>query len=137
MGSILVIDDSEELRMAYTMLLRMEGYDVVCACDGEEGLRMVRHEQPDLVIVDMRMPVMDGLTFLEQLRHERLEQLPPVIANSGADGQRAAALIRGAVAFLEKPVQSHELIAAVEVALAAAARRRNRSYQSARLQRTG
>jgi CheY-like chemotaxis protein len=116
MACVLVIDDRDELRLVYSLLLEMEGHEVVCASDGAEGLEVAHAKCPDVVLLDLRMPVLDGLTFLDRLSQQH-RPLPAVIAVSAARELRAPALKRGAFAFLDKPTQSVALLNAVEDAL--------------------
>ncbi|MFB3788460.1 MAG: response regulator [bacterium] len=80
MKKILVIDDEVYLRQLYQAELRDEGYDVVVAKDGFEGLRLCERENPDLVIVDIRMPGMDGLETISRLLNQ--DRKRPVIIHS-------------------------------------------------------
>ncbi len=68
---ILVIDDEERLRILLQSYLRQEGFEVVLARDGREGLVMARREVPDLIILDLMMPEMDGFSFLHAHNKER------------------------------------------------------------------
>ena len=71
MSKVLVVEDSIAAREVVMRILRREGYEVVGACNGLEGLDAVEQENPDLVLLDVMMPEMDGLTMLEHLRHDR------------------------------------------------------------------
>ena len=66
MAKILVVEDDRDLNKAYTIILRHEGHEVVESFDGKEGLAKLKNFQPDLVLLDLLMPVMGGLEFLEQ-----------------------------------------------------------------------
>lgn len=68
MRRILVVDDMAVIREPVSIALRQRGYDVVCAQNGREAMEMLPSTQPDLILLDMTMPVMDGLTFLRHLR---------------------------------------------------------------------
>lgn len=118
MAHVLVVDDSEDLKEVYELVLDGAGHRVSTASDGEEGLRRVAEEQPELVLLDIMMPGVDGLEFLARLPASCRPPLPPVIANSGFDDCRDEALRRGASAFLIKPVSIDVLLQAVEDALA-------------------
>ena len=68
---ILVVEDDQNLRMTLTELLRMEGFAVVTARDGDEGYLQAMAHQPDLVITDLNMPILDGVEFARLLRRQR------------------------------------------------------------------
>jgi CheY-like chemotaxis protein len=78
---ILFVDDEERLRLTTKAILESQGYDVLCAKDGLDGLAVLKEPLPDLVISDLQMPNMNGFEFLSVIR-ERFPQLP-VIAVSG------------------------------------------------------
>ena len=111
------MDDSASLSEIYKIALEDEGYQVALAADGAEGLQMISAWSPDLVLLDMMMPEMDGLEVLEALRTSRPFHFPKVIANSGFEGYREAALARGAIVFLAKPLSLDVLLGAVKMAL--------------------
>ncbi|MDB5303511.1 MAG: response regulator transcription factor [Phycisphaerales bacterium] len=79
MSKILVIDDMAIFRDPIAASLRMAGYETCCAADGREGLSMLKSQRPDLVLLDVAMPVMDGLTFLKSMRRESQVATTPVI----------------------------------------------------------
>jgi DNA-binding NtrC family response regulator len=82
MAKILVIDDDQGIRRLLDSLLRRKGYDVVLAENGLKGLELFRREHPDVIVLDLKMPEMDGLTVLRQIRSVDLKQ--PVIIFTGA-----------------------------------------------------
>lgn len=82
MKKILMIDDDEDLRELLGMFFQMEGYEVFHASNGEEGKKQLETLTPDLITLDMMMPVLDGMGFLRWLRQEAKSDLP-VIALSG------------------------------------------------------
>jgi CheY-like chemotaxis protein len=68
MAKVLVIDDEQGIRSLLDTLLRRKGYDVVLAESGRKGLELFRRERPDVIVLDLKMPEMDGLTVLQQVR---------------------------------------------------------------------
>lgn len=82
MAKILVIDDEPGVRHLLDALLRHKGYDVLLAENGQKGLELFRQECPDVIVLDLDMPQMDGLTVLRHIRSLNLDQ--PVIMHSGA-----------------------------------------------------
>jgi CheY-like chemotaxis protein len=117
---ILIIDDNDQIRDAYALLLRGRGYEIACASGGKEGLRQVADAKPDLIILDMVMPDLNGLTFLDQLPLACTQPLPPVIANSGLDDFAGVAMQKGATVFLPKPVDGAKLLDTVHALLVVA-----------------
>lgn len=69
MAKILVIDDEEGIRHLLDTLLSRKGYTVVLAGSGRKGLELFRRERPDVVVLDLKMPEMDGVSVLKQIRH--------------------------------------------------------------------
>lgn len=80
---ILIIDDSSFVREMLTTTFLREGYDIMCASDGVEGLTALYLCTPDVILLDLEMPSMDGLTFLETIRKQRqFEELPVILLTS-------------------------------------------------------
>jgi two-component system, NtrC family, nitrogen regulation response regulator NtrX len=105
---ILVIDDEAAIRDSLRMTLEYEGYDFVGAATGQEGLALVERETFDLVLLDVKMPGMDGLDVLGRLRSMN-ESLPVVMISAhGTPSSAVDAIRRGALDFLEKPFESTE-----------------------------
>jgi CheY-like chemotaxis protein len=111
---ILVVDDSPEIRSYLRALLELDSYRVETASSGQEALQAVRHARPDLVLLDVQMPGMDGIETLRRL--QQLRPKPKVIMCSGVDNPDTVheALSLGAHTYLLKPVQHLYLSAAVE-----------------------
>jgi signal transduction histidine kinase/DNA-binding NarL/FixJ family response regulator len=107
---ILVVDDRWENREVIVNLLEPIGFEVLEASDGKEGLARLA-EQPDLVITDLAMPVMDGFEMLQQLRQNPTFQNLPVIVSSASvfDIDQEKSIAAGCTAFLSKPLQADEL----------------------------
>jgi DNA-binding response OmpR family regulator len=104
---ILVVDDDVNLTRLLRAILRTSGFDVVTCGDSTEGLNVAESQDFNLIILDLRMPVMDGRTFYKELR-ERGVKTPVVIAS--AYGARAAQAELGAQAAIEKPFDPDRLI---------------------------
>jgi two-component system OmpR family response regulator/two-component system response regulator CpxR len=117
MARVLLIDDDELLRELLELRLQLEGFDVTVAGNGEEGIRHLGHGRHDVIILDLMMPVMDGLRFLRSVAS--VNGAPPVIVVSGAGRQEhEAALVEAGVrAVLRKPVEPDELVARVREVL--------------------
>jgi len=112
---VLVADDEEDARSALAALLEPE-CEVTTAADGEEAVQLARAEHPDLVLMDLFMPRVDGMQALERLRGDAVTRDVPVIFVSarGDDSVKARALDLGAVDYLQKPFSGRELRARVE-----------------------
>ena len=109
MLKILIIDDEQGIRDLLDTLLRRKGYDVVVAKNGQEGLKVFRRECPDVVVLDLKMPEMDGITALREIR--TLDPHKPVIILTGAGTPEAEQQVRalGASEFVEKEFSLHRL----------------------------
>ena len=113
---VLVVDDESDIRMLVTELLKRGGYDVLEAADGRAGLRILHEEMPDLVVLDVSMPVLDGWQTLERIRD--LSDVP-VIMLTARDGEleKVRGLKAGADDYVTKPFGRQELLARVEALL--------------------
>lgn len=79
---ILIVDDDEELHILYGLYLRGESFQILKAYNGKEAFDVMNKEMPDLIVLDMIMPVMDGEEFLKKLHHEpRFKEIPIIIAS--------------------------------------------------------
>lgn len=106
---ILVVDDEENTRLALTRLLAREGYDVKTAANGSEALHQIRMQPVELVITDLNMPVMNGLSFLRELNREQPSSNVIMITAYGEAESYLEALNLGAFEYLNKPVKLEEL----------------------------
>ena len=109
MAKILVIDDEQGIRDLLDTLLRRKGYDVVLAASGQKGLEIFSRERPDVIVLDLKMPGMDGLTVLQQVRSHNPEQ--PVIILTGAGAPEAEQQVRalGVTEYVEMEFSLHRL----------------------------
>jgi two-component system KDP operon response regulator KdpE len=115
-ASILVIDDEPELRRAVASSLTAQGYEVRSAADGEEGLRLATLTPPDLIILDLMMPGMDGLEVCRRLRV--WTEVPILVLSARSqEPQKVLALDLGADDYLTKPFGMGELTARIRAAL--------------------
>src|SRR5438128_2493874 len=114
---ILVIDDEAAIRDSLKMTLEYEGYEFVGAATGQEGLALAEREAPDLVLLDVKMPGMDGLEVLDRLRAMN-EALPVVvISGHGTISTAVEATKKGAFDFIEKPFASERVLVSLRNAL--------------------
>ena len=109
MAKILVIDDEQSIRDLLDTLLCRKGYDVVLAESGRKGLEVFRRERPDVVVLDLKMPGMEGLAVLQQVRSLNPKQ--PVIILTGAGTPETEQQIRalGVTEYVEKEFSLHLL----------------------------
>ena len=109
MSKILVIDDEQGIRNLLDTLLSRKGYEVVLASNGQKGLELFRRERPDVVVLDLKMPEMNGLTVLQQIR--QLNPVQPVVILTGAATAEAEQQVRalGVTEFVEKEFSMHRL----------------------------
>src|SRR3954468_1249208 len=112
---ILVVDDAESIRLLFQRLLTADGHDVFGAQDGEVALEAVSQHQPDLILLDVAMPTLDGLEVCRRLKADAATRLTPIVLVTGRAGlnDRLKGLEAGADEILEKPVHPHELRARV------------------------
>ena len=120
--SVLVVDDSMLNRLLVAATLRREGYRILEATDGGSGLEAIAREHPDLVILDLQMPEMDGAEMMRRLRERSGASAPRVLLMTAMDETESAAKAReiGADAHLVKPFAPLELRARVKELLTAA-----------------
>ena len=119
MAKILVIDDEEGIRNLLDTLLSRKGYAVILADGGRKGLELFRRERPDVIVLDLKMPEMDGMAVLQQIRN--LNPGQPVIILTGAGLPEAEERLRtfGGSEYVEKEFSLHRLGDALKRALAA------------------
>jgi DNA-binding response OmpR family regulator len=116
MAQILVVDDAETIRSRVRMLLEQAGHGVLEAGTGREALRVLYAEKPDIVLLDVSMPDMDGWEALERIRE--LTWVPVLMVTArDAPPERVRGLRGGADDYIVKPFEPDELLARIEVAL--------------------
>jgi DNA-binding response OmpR family regulator len=117
MTKVVVADDDRMLRKAAETTLRRQGYSVSTASDGEEALQLIRSEQPDIIVLDLIMPKLQGFDVLHILKQDTLTSSIPVIVLSSLtqEQDKQEALDLGAVAYFNKSTLSlGELVKQVE-----------------------
>jgi two-component system, response regulator PdtaR len=112
---VLIAEDDAIIRMDLKEMLEEEQYEVIEAGDGAAAVQLARDEQPALVILDIKMPVMDGLAAAQKISEERLAPVLILTAYSQRELVERAAQI-GAMAYLVKPFQKQDLLPAIEIA---------------------
>jgi CheY-like chemotaxis protein len=115
---ILILEDDARITTALSVRLGAAGYDVLTAADGVHGLQLALEHRPDLIVMDIWMPVGLGFSVAQRLQSLGLGRIPIIVMTaSKLDGLRAAAEAVGAVAFFEKPYDSEELLKTIARAL--------------------
>lgn len=108
--NILVVDDEEEARMGLSKLLSIKGYKVFTASNGVEALEVLRNQPTSIIITDIKMPEMDGLTFLKEIRGLLPKVKVVIITGYGEVETYLEAMNLGAIEFLHKPIQFDDLM---------------------------
>jgi two-component system response regulator MprA len=111
-GQVLIVDDDDALRETLAEALEYEGFTVQTAADGASALFTVLHSSPDLVLVDMRMPLLDGASFVRELRNRGVAA-PILVMTASQDASMYAAEIR-ADGWVGKPFSLDEILPAIE-----------------------
>ena len=116
---IIVVEDEPDLVDVVTYNLQREGYLVLAAQRGDEGLNLIRSERPDLVLLDLMLPGMDGLSICRQMKSDgSLSEIPIIIASAkGEESDVVIGLEMGADDYLAKPFSPRELLARIKAVL--------------------
>ncbi len=123
-GTILLVEDDPSISRGLSMNLHLEGFRIVAASNGEDALRLAQSQRPDLIVLDLMLPKMDGLSVIRELRAHS-EDVPIVVLSAkGDEADKVLALSLGADDYVTKPFGLAELIARIRAAL----RRRLRDH---------
>ncbi len=114
---ILIIEDDPSILRGLQLNLGMEGYIVRSAMDGVTGLEMARTERPDLIVLDVMLPRLDGLAVVRELRRDDPELPVLILSAKGQEGDKVAGLQLGADDYMVKPFGLKELLARIEALL--------------------
>ena len=123
--TILLVEDDASILRGLQMNLGLEGWKVIAARDGEEGLRFARQHRPDLIVLDMMLPKKDGIEVIRSLRADDPDTPILVLSAKDQEGDKVVALSIGADDYMTKPFGLAELIARIRAAL----RRRRREVK--------
>lgn len=116
MAKLLFVEDNADIRRLLVKRLRRRGYEVIEATNGAEGVEKAKTESPDLILMDMAMPVMDGLEATTRIRETPEIRDIPIIALTAFsdDGKREEAARSGCVDYVTKPIQFQGLLAKIQ-----------------------
>ncbi len=114
---VAIIEDDESVRRSLELNFELEGYDVVSACDGEEGIELVNRHNPDIIILDVMMPKKDGLQTCKELRSAGVSTPLILLTARSAEVDKVLGLELGADDYLAKPFGMRELMARVKALL--------------------
>jgi CheY-like chemotaxis protein len=123
---ILVVEDDESARLALAELLRLDGFEVLTARDGEDGYHQALRHEPDLIITDLVMPVLDGMELARLLRrhHGRLQAVPIIALSANLpDYSLGRRMNSGINRFVSKPVHNYRSLSATISSLLGTSRR--------------
>jgi len=123
-ATILVVEDDRSLREALAMNFELRGYRVLTAADGDAGVRLAFDERPDLIVLDLMLPGLDGFEILGQLREKEIDVPVLILSARGQVSDKVNGFRLGADDYVTKPFQLPELIARVERMLRRRSRRR-------------
>ena len=123
MARILLVEDHEEIWDFLSRRLKRRGHDVILAHDGQEGVDKTRRERPEVVLLDMNLPVMDGWTVARRLKDDPATAAIPIIALTAhaLAGDREKALAAGCDDYHPKPIDFSKLLTQIDAALGAVA----------------
>jgi len=119
MATILAVDDSASMRQMVTFTLKGAGYEVVEASDGKEALEKAKGQQFDLVISDVNMPVMDGISLIKELRALSEYKFTPLLmlTTESGDDKKTQGKTAGATGWIVKPFNPDQLLATINKVL--------------------
>ena len=118
MSKILIVEDDPAILEGLNILLNEENYETVCADDGEKGLSLAIKESPDLVVLDIMLPKMNGLDVLQTLRNREKSNVPVIMLTSRKEEiDRVMGLEFGADDYVTKPFSTRELLARIKAVM--------------------
>lgn len=114
--TIMIVDDSASLRQVVGIALRNAGYDVLEGCDGKDALSKLKGQKVHLMISDVNMPNMDGISFVKAVKQNPSYKFTPIVmlTTETADGKKAEGQAAGAKAWVTKPFKPEQLLGVVQ-----------------------
>jgi len=112
MKKLLIVEDNADNMYLIGYILRCNGYAVLQACNGRDGVEMAIQERPDLILMDIQLPDIDGLEATRQIRASALDDSIPIVAltSYALTGDRQRALAAGCSGYIEKPIDPEQFL---------------------------
>ena len=112
MKKVLIIEDNADNMKLITFILTKNGYQAIEAFSGQEGINMTLQELPDLVLLDIQLPDMDGIEVLTAIRRSKTDGKPPIVAvtSYAMSGDRQRLLAAGCTGYIEKPINPETIM---------------------------
>jgi DNA-binding response OmpR family regulator len=117
MARVLVIDDDEMVLALVQRILSLEGFETLTTADGPQGLALFKERHPDIILLDLALPGMNGLEVLRKIRQLDEKAKVIVVTGSGSDDSAEVALRYGACDFVRKPVDYADFVRRIKAAL--------------------
>ncbi len=114
--NVMVVEDNEKNRKLMRVVLKAKGYNIIEATTGEEALNLLKNQKPDIILMDIQLPGIDGLTLIKQIKASVVTKDIPIIAEAAyaMKGDDQKILDTGCDAYVSKPVNTQELSLIVE-----------------------
>ena len=135
-GNLLIVEDDLSARQTLEAFLTREGYEVRCAPNGQTALMFAREDPPELILLDIRLPDMDGFEVCQRLKEDRIDYLPVIFISALHElKDKVRGFAAGGVDYVTKPFQAEELLARVETHLTLKRLQKQVEAQNAQLER--
>ena len=116
-GKILIIDDEPDFALLFKKRLEADGYEVIIASNGSEGLKKIKAESPDVILLDILMPEKDGYTMLQEMKSDESISRTPVIIVTAKPYMQDLFAIEGIHDYLIKPIDDDDLLLRIKLVL--------------------
>lgn len=128
---VMVVDDEENILKSIEVYLKMEGFEVVAASDGEKALKMLKSLTPDIIVLDLMMPVIDGYGVITRLREKKeWSSIPVIILTAcGQDSDVLKGYRSGASCYMTKPFNLNELVDNINLIVSSHVREEDKIYR--------
>ena len=136
-GNLLIVEDDLSARQTMEAFLTREGYEVRCAPNGQTALMFIQEDPPELILLDIRLPDMDGFEVCQRLKEDRAVMIPVILISALQElKDKVKGFAAGGVDYVTKPFQAEELLARVETHLTLKRLQKQIEVQNAQLQRS-
>lgn len=114
--NVMVVEDNEKNRKLMRVVLKAKGYNVIEATTGEEALNLLKNQKPNIILMDIQLPGIDGLTLIKQIKADTMTKEIPIIAVTAyaMKGDEQKILDTGCEAYMSKPINTQELPIIIE-----------------------